>query len=113
MDVKIILTNISSNTVDESMAHNIDNKRCFSYVDSHLNKCQVNVTDDGICLYETAVDHSLVLNLNKDANAKIISKEGEINILLKIVDFIKKNDILLVRYQIEDETYELKIIYRS
>lgn len=113
MDASILLSNITNNTLDESIAKNIENKHSFSYIDSQKNRCDIKVLDTGIYLFEQAKDHSLELDLTKENCAKIITSEGTIKILAKVVDFIKNDDILVMRYQIEDETYELKIIYRS
>lgn len=113
MDVHIILSNLSIDSTDESIAKNIENRDDFSYVDGHLNHCRVIILDKGLILFEKACNHSLELKLGYENCAKIITNEGVIEISLKIVDFMKNDDILVMRYQIEDETYELKIIYRS
>ena len=113
MIVDVILTDYSTNFVDKVEGIRINNKDLFEYIDNEDGLCQMKVLDDGLDFIRKCKDHYLHLSLNKDSYAIIGTAEGEIKIDTKIVDFSIKNDILVMRYIIDDVEREIKIIYRS
>lgn len=113
MKASVILTDSSINYTDQVDIEYIDNKYSFSYVDNQNNMCDIRVFDDGICLLRKSLDHTLQLNLRKKAYAVITTSEGSIEIDTKVVDFIENDDILVVRYVVDNIERQIKIVYRS
>ena len=109
----VVLTDLNDKTVISVEVDNIENKRCFSYVDNDSNKCEISVYDDGLRLNKQGKDHSLVLNLRNDSYALIGTPEGEVKLDIKVVDFIEKNDILVMHYIVDEIEREIKVIYGS
>ena len=98
---------------DEVLVEKPQSKRCFSYIDNEKCNCEMCIYDEGICFFRESEDHLLELNLRKNKYAKITSQEGEIKLDAKVVDFIQNDDILVMRYIIEDQEREIRVIYRS
>lgn len=113
MKVSVILTDLSNGSVDRVDVDNIENRQSFVYLDNDNNKCEINVYDDGICLYKIAYDYELELQLRHRSFAKIKSNEGVVEIDTKVVDFNQNNDILVMHYSIDEVERQIKIIYRS
>ena len=113
MTISVILTDFSNNLSDEVTVENTESKRCFSYTDNQKCNCEMCIYDGSLCFFRETEDHLLELNLNESNYAKIVSQEGEIKLDVKVVDFIQNDDILVVRYIIEEQEREIRIIYRS
>lgn len=113
MFATIILTNITTGYVEENKALNIENRHCFQYIDKENNLCEMCTYDNGICFFKQYNDHLLELHLREHNYAKLTTEEGEIKIDVKVVDFNENNDILVMRYVIDEEEREIRIIYRS
>lgn len=113
MTVEIVLTDLSTGEVDKANAVDIDDKRCFQYTDNAGNLCEICIYEEGLCLFKQTDDYLLELHLRCNYYAKITSQEGEIKLDAKVVDFLEKDDILVMRYVIDDIEREIKIIYRS
>lgn len=113
MTASIILTDLSTMNIDKVDIENIENKHDFAYIDNDGNKCRVMVYEDGLCLQKLAKEYELKLNLRKDSFIEITSGEGVIKLDTKVVDFNENNDILVMRYVIDEEEREIRIIYRS
>lgn len=106
---------LSDNTdyVDTVIVDSVDNKRCFSYTDNEKNKCNLTVYDTGICLIKECEDHLLELHLHNDSYAKITTQEGVVKLDAKVVDFLINDDILVMRYIIDDVERKIEINYRG
>lgn len=113
MKISICLRNINTNEIDTVYIEKPNNLRCFKYVDSYNCDCQMHIFDNELSFLRKSTDHELQLHFGKTNYAKIISNEGEISIDIKLVDFIVNDDIVVVRYIIENEEREIKIDYRS
>lgn len=113
MTVDIVLKDKSAGLVDRVHVDCIADRKHFKYLDNENCQCNIDVYDDGICLYKQSKEYSLLLSLKGKGYAKIISAEGEIEIEAKVVDFIENDDILVVHYIIDDIEREIQIIYRS
>ena len=113
MTISVILTDINAGSIDEVVVEKPESKRCFSYVDNQGCNCEMCIYDKGICFFRESEDHLLELHLRQNNYAKIISQEGEVKFAIKVVDFMANNDILVMRYIIEDQEREIKVIYRS
>lgn len=113
MAISVILKDIETGSVDEAVIDNPESRRCFSYVDNEKCNCEMCIYDDGLCFFRETEDHLLELHFRKNNYAKITSAEGELKLSAKILDFNLNDDILVVRYIIEDQEKEIKVIYRS
>lgn len=113
MTINVILKDFSTGYEDIVEVKDVENRHCFEYIDNEGNNCEMSIYDNGLCFLRKCLDHSLELNLKNEGYAKIISPEGEVMFDTKVVDFSKNNDILVVRYIIDDHEREIKIIYRS
>ena len=115
MIADIVITDVSNNTVISQIDNiKLDNKHSFEYKDNSNNLCKINVLKDGLQLDEECSDHSLKLYLTKSSSyALVCTEQGDIKLNAKIVDFLIKNDILVMRYIVEENEREIKVIYRS
>lgn len=99
--------------IDTVVVNDVIDKNCFNYVDNENNDCKLCVYERGIVLYKQCDDHSLELDLNEGSYAKISTKEGDIKLDAKVVDFLINDDILVMRYIIEDVERKIEVSYRS
>lgn len=106
---KVILRNVDGCYFEENEVTDIINKNCLLYTDIEKNNVEVCIFDDGICLFKEASDYMLELHLRKKTYAKITSPEGIVEIDVKIVEFNRNNDTILVHYLINDEDKVLEI----
>lgn len=106
---KVILRNIDDSYREENIVTDIINNNCFLYTDMDKNNVEVCIFDDGICLFKEAKDYMLELHLRNKTYAKITSPEGIIEINVKMVEFNRNNDTILVHYLINDEDKVLEI----
>lgn len=83
----------------------------FSYIDQNNDEVKVDIYEDGIILLKKAKDYFLTLSLRNDSYALIESNEGKVEIDAKVVEFSKNNDILVMRYLIDDVNKEIVINY--
>lgn len=113
MKVSVVLFDESSGYYDRVDIDYVADVRNFTYVDNDESTCEMHIFDDGIRLLRKSNDHILELNLLKKAYARIITGEGSIEIDVKVVDFIENDDILVMRYIVDDIKREIRIIYRS
>lgn len=111
--ISIILTDLSSDFVDKVDIENVENRHNFSYIDNQDDMCEMSIFDDGLCLFKKTKDHELKLNLRTESFAEIVTAEGVIKLDAKVVDFNENNDILVMRYLIEENEREIRIEYRS
>ena len=111
MNVSIILDNLTASSREETIVENVENRRCFTYVDPHSVLCEICIYDDGLCLFRQDDDHILELHLREPAHARIITEEGILKIDVKVVDFYFIDDILVMHYLIDDEMREIRIQY--
>lgn len=109
----VILLDKFINYEDQVDIEYISDKYNFSYLDNDNNLCEIHIFDDGIHLLKTSKDYSLQLNLRKKAYAIITTNEGNVKIDAKVVDFIENDDILVVRYIVDDTERQIRILYRS
>lgn len=112
MKISIILTNLNTDEVDKTDIES-DDRTHFTYIDNDKNMCEIVISNEDFLLQKKAKDYSLELCLKKVSYAKIISSEGELNLDIKIVDFLINDDVLLWRYQIDDEERQIEIVYRG
>lgn len=110
---EIVLSNINTGEIDTVIAKDVENSKHFSYIDNQANNCEMNIYEDGLCLFRQTSEYLLELNLTNKSYAKMSSKEGEFKFDVKIIDFHVNNDILVMRYKIGDEEREIKVIFRS
>ena len=112
MTLNITLSD-SEGYLDTVVVDDATNKRCFSYTDNEKNNCELCVYDDGICLFKECEDHILELHLHKNNYAKITTAEGVIKLDAKVVDFLLNDDILVMRYIIDEVERKIEVKYRS
>jgi len=113
MFVIVELTNLNTNETTKTEVNNVLNRHCFQYIDSDGNMCEMCTYPEGICFFKQYEDHMLELHLRKNNYAKITTAEGEIKLDAKVVDFNENNDILVMRYVIDSEQRQIRVIYRS
>ena len=111
MTAQITLHNLNNNDIQTSYAYDISNPNCFTYLDNENNNCEICIYDDGLCLFRQCDDHYLELNLTNENYAKITTEEGFMKFDVKVVDFNLNSDILVMRYQINDEERLIEIKY--
>lgn len=109
MIASIILTNPADNYKDEIIVRDIEDKRCFTYVDKEGAICEMCIYDDGLCLFKQQNDYQLELHLNGDNYAKITTTEGTIKFDIKVVDFSVNSDILVMHYIVNDEARIIEV----
>lgn len=98
---------------DTVIVNDVSNKCCFNYIDNEKNNCELCIYDKGLCLFKECEDHMLELHLHKHNYAKITTAEGVIKLDAKVVDFLVNDDILVMRYIIDDVERKIEINYRS
>lgn len=111
MTVAVVLNNLSDGYSEEVIIENVENRTCFSYTDNDKNNCEMCVYDDGICFFKESDDHILELHLRDNYYAKITTVEGILKFDAKVVDFNVNNDILVMRYIVNDEERIIEIRY--
>ena len=111
MTALITLTNPLDNHKDEVIVEDIEDKRCFTYVDNEGAICEMCIYDEGICLFRQQNDYQLELHLDGNNYAKITTTEGSVNFDLKVVDFSVNSDILVMHYIVNDEARIIEIKY--
>lgn len=111
--VEIVLIDLSNNTRLDSSACDVVDRNHFNYVDKDGLYCKVDIYETGICLFRKGDNYSLNLDLNEGRFAEISTAEGVLKLNAKVVDFSENNDILVMRYIIEGNEREIRIIYRS
>lgn len=99
--------------VERVLVSDISNRCCFSYVDNERNNCELCIYDDGLCFFKEYEDHLLELHLRQKAYAKIVTCDGSIKFDVKVVDFLLNDDILVMRYVIDDIVRKIEVDYRS
>lgn len=99
--------------LDRVVVEDVENKRCFSYVDSQRNNCEICIYKDGLCFFKEYENHLLELHLREHEYAKITTSEGAVKIDAKVVDFLLNDDILVMRYVIDDIERKIEVNYRS
>lgn len=111
MVVAVVLNNLSDGFSDEVIIDNVTDRRCFTYTDNDKNNCEMCIYDDGICFFKESADHVLELHLRDKQYAKITTCEGIVKFDVKVVDFSSNNDILVMRYIVNDEERIIEIKY--
>ena len=102
MSIKVRLICENEHYYDEVIIDDYINKYSFEYLDNDNYKCKMFINDKGLILNRISDDHQLELHLMDDAYALITSSLGELKFDIKIVDFNFNNDILVIRYLLED-----------
>ena len=113
MSVEVILIDENKQIVETNIVEYVDNKDDFTYVDDNDAVCRIKVFSDGLLIRKSAFEYELELSLRNEAYTKVVTTEGEIQLDTKVVDFIQNDDILVMRYLIDNEKKEIKINYRS
>lgn len=113
MAASVTLSNPSDNYQDTVIVDDIENKRCFTYTDNEGAICEMCIYDDGLCLFRQLNDYQLELHLDGNNYAKITTIEGSIKFDVKVVDFSSNNDILVMRYIVNDEEKMITINYQE
>lgn len=103
----------ADNSFDTSEANNIESKDDFTYLDNNDCLCRIQVMQDGIIVNKKSDSYNMELNLTNNSYCILTTSEGEIKFDVKVVDFNKKNDILVMRYVINDIERKIEINYRS
>ena len=111
VDVKVI--DIENHNISEINNTMINNKDDFSYIDNDNSICDIRVFDDGIQINKKNSGYILNLCLRQNPYAFIETNEGKLKFDVKIVDFNKNNDILVMRYVLSEQEHEIQIRYRS
>ncbi len=111
MNARVSLSNPSASYFDEVEVMGIEDQNHFSYRDNEGSKCEMFISDGGLCLFKQAEDHELELHLLDNNYAKISSAEGIIQIDAKVVAYYINSDILVMRYLISDEERTIRIQY--
>lgn len=102
MIVTVSLSVPEQNYKDEIQIRNIANPNHFSYIGNDKCSYEISIYEQGLCLFKQSEEYSLQLHLCGDNYAKISSKEGIIKLDTKVVDFIRNNDILVMRYLVDE-----------
>lgn len=113
MTINLTLFDGNDEIIEKNAIVDVEDRYNFSYKDSKDNLCEMHIYDDGLCLKKHSLDYALELNMHENNYVKIITREGEIKFDIKVVDFIKNDDILVMRYIVENEERKIEIIFRS
>ena len=113
VNISVVLTDLSTKTEEIEEIQSITDKCDFSYIDKYGSNVHIHIYKDGLCIDKKGKDYSLELHSYGDCYAKIETLEGIIKLDAKVVDFFTKDDILVMRYVIDETEREIKIIYRS
>ena len=125
MNARVSLSNPSASYFDEVEVMGIEDQNHFSYRDNEGSKCEMFISDGGLCLFKQAEDHELELHLldNNYAKSSTVSRHrilsiaffiphlGYTNIDAKVVAYSINSDILVMRYLISDEERTIRIQY--
>jgi hypothetical protein len=111
MTAAVTLKDTGTGTSDEVLIENIEDRNCFTYTDNESCNCELCIYEDGLCLFRQCEDHLLELHLKDDAYASVTTEEGVLRFVAKIVDFQNYNDILVMRYIVNDEAKTIEIRY--
>ena len=111
MTVAVTLNNLNDSYFEQVIVENIDNKRCFTYLDNNNATCEMCIYDDGLCFFKQDEDHILELHLKDNTYAKITTSEGTLKFDAKVIDFQINSDILVMHYIVNDEERILQVKY--
>lgn len=113
MQATITLTNINEKTMDQVIVEDIKNKNDFSYLDNQNCVCHILVDKNDFVFFRKAQDHDLEIHVNnKKSYIMVSSSEGQLELNIKVIDFINFNDILEIRYVLDSEERLLSISYK-
>ena len=87
----------------------IEDKNCFSYVDSYNANNKLKVLSDGVIINRKIDTHDTYVVLRDDGYIKIKTDEGTLKFSLKVIDLIMKNDIISIVYCVNDSIKSIKI----
>ena len=111
MKVSVTLIDPYQKSEDTVVIDDVDNRNCFTYVDNQNCNCEFCIYEEGLCFFRQAEDHLLELHLRDENYAKIITEEGILKFDVKVVDFNLNDDILVMRYIVNDEEKIITIRY--
>lgn len=113
MQATITLANINEKTMDQLIVEEVKNKNNFTYLDNQNCECQVIASKNSFTLIRKAEDHSLEIHIDKKKSYILVSSnEGQLELAIKVIDFINLNDILEIRYVLDSEERLLTISYK-
>ena len=110
-DACITLTDKNSGTADVSWARQIDDPRHFFYFDTYECQVEVFADEEGITLFRQGEDHLTELFLRGRSFVRITSEEGCFQFNVKVLAFERNDDILMLRYLLDEDEREIVIKY--
>ena len=111
MTVQVTLKNLNDYSADQVLIEEVKDRNHFSYLDNQNCVCEIDVFEDGINILRHGQGYDLQIVGHGENMVKVSSAEGIIQLPLKIVDFIRNNDILAMHYLLEDEERIVEIKY--
>lgn len=112
MQATITLANINEKTMDQVVVEDVEDKNNFTYLDNQNCLCQVIADKNSFTLLRKADDHNLKIRVDKKKSYILVSSnEGQLELAIKVIDFINLNDILEIRYVLDSEERLLTISY--
>ena len=108
-DARITLSDTGTGSADISYARGIENKEHFFYTDAYDGQVEVFLDKDGITMFRQGEDHLTELYHHASSYIRVTGEEGEIRFDIKVLAFIFNDDILSMRYLIEDDEKVLEI----
>ena len=109
MKIRVTLKDIDKTEIID--VENPVSRNSFDYIDSYGANNHLEVFDDGITIERYDIDHKTKVTLRKESYIQIISEEGTLTFLAKIVEFNKNFDIITIVYSVDDNQKEIIINY--
>jgi len=111
MEATITLKDLDSGFSEKYDVKDIKDKDPFSYIDSEGVPCFIDIHEDGLIIKRAAPDHDTRLVLRENPYAEISTEEGIFTIYVKVLEYSKNNDNILIVYNIEDVIKSIEIRY--
>ena len=109
MNAKITIEDRENKYKEIINIDDLEDKNCFSYVDSYNAKNNLRVLSDGIIINRKVETHDTYVVLRDDGYIKIKTNEGTLKFSLKVIELIINNDIISIVYCVNDSIKSIKI----
>ena len=110
-DICVRLTDVNTGNVLVSYARNEEDPSHFTYWDDEDHFHEVFIDEGGMTLFRHDDDHLTELFFRERSYVRVTGEEGTFQFDAKVLAFERNDDILLLRYLIDDEEKVLEIVF--
>ena len=109
--MRISVTLEDKDNKETIIIENVSDRNSFDYVDTFGAFNHIEIYENGISIDRKDIDHLTRLVLTDNPHIEIISSEGTITFLTKVVEFNKNFDIITIVYKIDEDNRKKIINY--